>query len=750
MSMNQGRSKVDLAVLSATLAATAMIAFQVASKATRDALFLSNFEITDLPVMVIAAAVLSMIMVFPATGAMARIGPGRLIPAAFLVSGALNLAEWFLVGPAPRVASVIIYLHLAAFGAILISGFWSLVNESLDPRTAKKSMGRIGTGATLGGLLGGLLAQQVGQHFSVAVMLPTLAALHLLCALGVRYLAALQDSPSTRAAGDSEEIALTPLQGLETIRSMPYLRNLAVLVLLAAVGAGLLDYVLKARAADTLTGGEELLSFFGIFYTGVSLLTFIVQTTLSRRILESAGLARAVGSLPATVAVGSFGSLFAPGLISASLARGGEAVIHNSLFRSGYELLMNPVAPGRKRSTKTIIDVGVDRLGDALGGGFIKGVITVIPGLAQNLLLMTALALSMVSLFIASRLHRGYIKVLEKSLASRAVDVGDIEVGDRITRDTILQTMGSLGLADPLRGGAKPGITRSSKPREEIRAADPVVRQILDLRSGEPRRIIPILSSEEGLSLATVPHLLSLLAWDEISDRVIHALRKIAPRVTGQLCDALLDPDAEFAVRRRIPRILVICDSRPAVEGMMSALADRRFEVRCQCGRALARVLERHPDLSVPEADVFAAAEREVTVDRRVWESRKLLDSMPDPELSSFEDEYLKKRATRSLEHVFTILSLTLPREALMIAYRGLHTEDRFLRGTALEYLELVLPDTLRRKLWPFLEEDSSRKNPEQKTSDEILRALMESNQSIEINLRELRAQEKPDDSEGA
>ena len=153
--MNQGRSRVDLAVLSATLAATAMIAFQVASKATRDALFLSTFEITDLPVMVMVAAVISMIMVMPATSAMARFGPGRLIPIAFLASGLLNLVEWSLVGPAPQAAAVLIYIHLAAFGAILISGFWSLVNESLDPRTAKKSMGRIGAGATLGGLLGG-------------------------------------------------------------------------------------------------------------------------------------------------------------------------------------------------------------------------------------------------------------------------------------------------------------------------------------------------------------------------------------------------------------------------------------------------------------------------------------------------------------------------------------------------------------------------------------------------------------------
>jgi hypothetical protein len=41
---------------------------------------------------------------------------------------------------------------------------------------------------------------------------------------------------------------------------------------------------------------------------------------------------------------------------------------------------------------------------------------------------------------------------------------------------------------------------------------------------------------------------------------------------------------------------------------------------------------------------------------------------------------------------VFSLLSLVLPREPLQIAFRGLQSSDRQLRGTALEYLEGVLP----------------------------------------------------------
>ena len=73
------------------------------------------------------------------------------------------------------------------------------------------------------------------------------------------------------------------------------------------------------------------------------------------------------------------------------------------------------------------------------------------------------------------------------------------------------------------------------------------------------------------------------------------------------------------------------------------------------------------------------------------------------PTQRSFVDEFLKDRAGQSLAHVFTLLSLVLPTAPLQIAYRGLHTDDPGLRGTALEYLEGVLPPDIRERLWPFL-----------------------------------------------
>ncbi len=49
------------------------------------------------------------------------------------------------------------------------------------------------------------------------------------------------------------------------------------------------------------------------------------------------------------------------------LLRGGEAVTRNSLYRSAYELFYTPLPTAKKRATKTLIDVGVDRVGTTIG-----------------------------------------------------------------------------------------------------------------------------------------------------------------------------------------------------------------------------------------------------------------------------------------------------------------------------------------------------------------------------------------------
>jgi hypothetical protein len=209
-----------------------------------------------------------------------------------------------------------------------------------------------------------------------------------------------------------------------------------------------------------------------------------------------------------------------------------------------------------------------------------------------------------------------------------------------------------------------------------------------------------VLSRQDGITSGAIPYTISLLAVDPLADYALFALRKVAEEHVGELTDALIDPNRDYAVRRRLARVFSVCVSQRAANAVMLALEDERFDVRFQAARSLAAIRDKNPRVHVDAERVQAIVLREVAVGRPIWESRRLLDRFVS---ASPLDEFVRDRAGQSLAHVFTLLSLVLPREPLQIAFRSLNSDDRHLRGTALEYLEQTLPAPIRQPLWPFL-----------------------------------------------
>jgi hypothetical protein len=119
---------------------------------------------------------------------------------------------------------------------------------------------------------------------------------------------------------------------------------------------------------------------------------------------------------------------------------------------------------------------------------------------------------------------------------------------------------------------------------------------------------------------------------------------------------------------------------------------------------------------------VFAATLRELEA-ARGWGEEEA-DAVPAEESSA--DVRPQTPAERGLAHVFTLLSLAVEREPLQIAYWAVLGADPGLRGTALEYLENVLPDDVRRALWPHLgarPQAPAAKRSRQNLEEDLLRS---------------------------
>jgi hypothetical protein len=707
----------------------------IAGKATRDALYLANLDVTSLPAMVIVTAAVSIGLVVITSKCLRQISPGAFVPMAFAAHAVLLVIGWLLVPVAPRAAAVLVYLQISGVGPLLGSGFWLIATERFDPHTARKRFGQIGGAGTLGGLVGGLVAERVGAIFGVPAMLPVLAIGNLYCAWLIRRLAGSHAEVSSRMGDVSPDLAPeAPRSGLRVLREAAYLQNLALLVLLGTFGAALVDYLFKVQAVVAFGRGESLLTFFAVYYAATSLITFAVQASSSRLALERLGLGAITGTPSLALVAGGIGGLVAPGLTSLVVARGAETICRSALFRSAYELFYTPIPPTEKRAAKSLIDVGIDRLGDALGGGVIQVILVLlVPASQDAVILSIAIACSCLALIVASRLNRGYVQTLERSLRNRALELDLSELEDLTTKTVMLRTLRERK-ADDRR--TQPG--SAIVPSTALSSPDPDVADILVLRSKDRGRIAALLHRQDGMSGVLVPHVVPLLAWDPVAEDAVLALRKVAEERVGQLIDALIDPNQSFAVRRRLARVFSVCASQRAVDGVILGLDDQRFEVRFQCGRSLAAIAARNTLARIEGVTIYAVVLRELAVGRAVWESHRLLDRLDDTSDRTFEDEFIKDRANQGLAHVFTLLSLVQPAEPLQIAYRGLLTGDENLRGTALEYLEATLPPLVRTRLWPFLE-DRRPANRAVRQRDEILDDLIRSHASIRLNLEELR-----------
>ncbi|MDP9000052.1 MAG: hypothetical protein M3O46_08075 [Myxococcota bacterium] len=712
----------------AAATSAAVIAQQVAGKAVRDALFLSTFHTASLPYVMALAAVLSIGSAVGLAQLIARRSPAVILPALFALN-ALGLGvEWSIGMVSPRIAAVAVYLHTALFGPAVLTAFWSFMNERFDPHAARLAVARIGSGGTLGGVLGGLAAWRAALVISLPTAVLLLAVVNAGCVLGVLVVRQRTEAPPvTRLTTTEVHAGTTASSTFDVLRKTPFLRGLALLVALGAAISSLLDYIFSVEATIAFGKGPPLLAFFSLFWLAVSVLSFLLQLTLGRIAMEKLGVVTNVAILPGIIILGGAAGIAVPGLTSSALLRAAEAVQRNTIFRSAYELLYTPLPEEKKRSTKAVIDVGFDRLGTLLGSGVALIVLRVLPLHGQlPFCLGIVIFLGLATLPITRVLHTGYVGALEKGLREGAKKLDQPLLDDHRpsiaseegqVRDELIERVEAL----------RP--EKSSKPdrvAEALRSPEPLLSRARDLLSSNDKRTQSALEGWTDASIPLASFAVLFLAHKTLHREAQNALRTIALRVTGQLVDALLDPEMDFVVRRRIPRVLASCPTQRAVDGLVLGISDERFEVRYECGRALLKLTEANSEVVISREKVFEAILREA----EKWSpdaatAGEFDEDVGGESLAYVSDFLAKDRLNRSVEHVFTILSVLLEREPLRMAFRALHQEDQRHRGTALEYLQTVLPSELRAAVWPMLGEQGPlpEPRPTQQILDDLARA---------------------------
>ena len=289
------------------------------------------------------------------------------------------------------------------------------------------------------------------------------------------------------------------------------------------------------------------------------------------------------------------------------------------------------------------------------------------------------------------------------------LDLGGLRSGDR--------ALGPTGPSGPTSGGP----------------ADPEEQLLQDLQSPDDAVVLRALNQVDALNPAHAQVIERLIARDTLFERVLGLLERFHEDSVPWAVAALGNEETEFVIRRRIPDLLARTGGPEADAALIEALTDMRFEVRYRAALALAARRKRGLSEARPnwQAHIWRAVSKEVSRDRALWELQNLLDKHP-ADVDDLVTLRVGMRGELSLEHTFRLLTLVLEPERVRAAYHGIVLDDVHLKSLALEYLEQVLPRSIRHRLWLFIGDVSERRKAiEMRSLDAVVEDLMATSMTI-------------------
>jgi AAA family ATP:ADP antiporter len=701
-------------IIFAASAALMMIGHLQGGKTIRDALFLSNFDVTQLPKIMIATAVFSAFAVVAFSRMLSRYGPARFIPPLYIVSGLISIGEWVGLAFWPHIVTIILYLHVTVIDSLLISGFYSIINERYDPYSAKRVISRMVIFATLGGILGAAAASVIAKTVDTSAVLAMLALLHILSGVALYQV--------IRGQTDGKSQPAPPRGILKIMKQNTLIQRMALLMLTVAAAVALLDYLFKATLQVTLSK-EELVTFFAYFYIAIDIGSLLLQTLVGSRSLRWFGLGGTILVLPLGIIFGGLMTFVFRSMMTITLLRGAANLLTNSFFGPGYELFFTPIAPTDKRASKILIDVGANRMGNMLGGLMIMGLL-LLPGTTSNYILPLVIVMAGVMAMLTFVLNRGYISQLAVNLRDGTLKADIIDIKDKTTQNTValtqtrlerdmllqqiaLHSRGDIVSAD--RADDKQKTISTPKSLTSDTDEDAEIEIIRDLRSRDENRIRRVLVNKV-ITPTLLPHILPLFRGQAVLQEALNAVKPLVSVATGQMVDALLDHHQHPLIRRRIPLLLGLADNERAIQGLTLGLQDSELDVRYRCAEALTRIKTNHPHLSIDIEAIWRVVYREI---------------------ASFSSTGFKlTRGVEPLHYLFHLFGIILGPGAMDICYHALQAEDPGIRGTAFEYLENQLPPNVLEPLWPFIAASRTETKSDRSTK-EIMYDLLQAGRSI-------------------
>jgi AAA family ATP:ADP antiporter len=305
----------------------------------------------------------------------------------------------------------IFYVWVGIFSLTSISQFWSFANDYYTRAEGDRLFPLIAIGSTAGAPVGAALAEQLfGMKLTPWTMLEIASGLllaHLLLYQMVR-------GKSGAARTAATPVATTKVNGFSIVFARPYLRLVALLLVLLNIVNTTGEYILgslvtqhatQLAAADaTFDKGAYIGQFYGSYFFWVNVVSVTVQAFIASRLVKLIGFAGALFALP-VIAFGAYGlTAFGASILAVRMVKTAENATDYSLMNSAKQMLWLPTTREQKYKGKQTIDTFFVRSGDMLAAGVVFAgthYITLSPvGFAMTNLIFLAAAIGVSALVV--------------------------------------------------------------------------------------------------------------------------------------------------------------------------------------------------------------------------------------------------------------------------------------------------------------------------------------------------------------
>jgi AAA family ATP:ADP antiporter len=418
---------------------TLIMTSYIITKTVRDGLFLQKFSAYMLPWVYLGIAAIIGFVVSIYVKLSARVGQTTVVVGSLLFFIGNLLLLWWGVRRQWTPTTWIFYVWASIFGIIVVTQVWTVANQVLDLRQAKRLFPLISSGAILGSTLGGFTAARLGKLKSVGTDNLILVLIPLLVLTGIIAQILLVRHSHSRVPQRKKQEQINFKTALRTIKNSPYLKLIVVLLALSNIVTLVVGIQFGAIVQDAFATKNQITAFMGSFIAYFSLFSFFLQVLAGSWLVEKFGVRWIILVLPLALTAGTLILVALPLVLWAGIVlKGSDHTLRYSVDRATTELLYLPLPQSTKAEVKAVTDMVMQRVADGVGALLVLLMTLGLEARQLKQVSLCILDLSLLATWVATalRTRREYVRVLWGVLLEGR-DLGKEVIGTIVDRHSL-------------------------------------------------------------------------------------------------------------------------------------------------------------------------------------------------------------------------------------------------------------------------------------------------------------------------